>query len=887
MIKLILALWIGFGFSFLAQAEEEVSGEESFVEEISEQEDSGEGVEKIQVIGSRVKRIDFEGPSPVKIFTKEDLERSGYFSLTDFLQNTSLSNFGYENTEIHNRKSLTLVNGRRLVYDVANKYIPISAIERLEVLKDGASALYGSDVVGGVFNIVTKKVAENEFSFKINPTFPFNPGGNKLKSHLVLARDFSRGFAIGVLQFRYAEALKTEQRKKWYHGKSRYSHISYYPSFKTADQLFIDPACPAEDRKDNIGCQTDDIFLFSRISPELFEFSHYNYMEYELSPDLTVYSQTIAAYASLKNPESPVLQTDAEGLEIPSDHKMSEMAGEEGKLVYLFKEHRWQERTWSVFLDTSIGFKGYLSKTWDYDLNFKWSNRWAHRTFEDAIVKDSLISAIKEGKYDPFDKEVRDFSSVSLHDAKSKDNDTRIISSFDLSGEAVWGVGLALGLQAYYNRYLNTPDERAEMKEIYALKALDTGVLDRSVTSAYAEAVKVFFNVFELQLAGRFDYYSDFGAVFNPKLAFRYQPFESFLLRGSVGTSYEAPELTSIYQPETDAYANINDVVACYNELKENGNFDQIKESLEGKKEEEKDKIIKEFLIERDSIAKENLSEQTTKLFEDLKKKESVTNNCKPKGIPIKAKGNPDLKPERSLSGYLGFVWQLQEDHSLTVDAWWIKLKDRFHSSINPKTFAAELRHGKDFVENFGVEYERDSNADYNPVFNAVLTTLNLNDNTLYGFDLEWESNFTNLKFGSGHLYFKDELSMVLGASIELFPGTGQINPLGRYSLPKWRNFATLGWRADKHDLSVRLKSTAGVEKAKAKSDEDRLKSRHLLDLFYSYKMNSKTTFLAGFYNFLFLVPEEDDTQSYGFRFNSRFYPLKGPNYFIEWRQKF
>ena len=344
MAKLILSLWIAFGFSFLAQAEEE-----SLKAEVLEEESLGEGVEKIQVIGSRVKRIDFEGPSPVTVFTKEDLERSGYFSLSDFLQNTSLSNFGYENTQIHNRKSLTLVNGRRLVYDVANDYIPISAIERLEVLKDGASALYGSDVVGGVFNIVTKKVTGNEFSFKINPTFPFNPGGNTLKSYLILGKNFSRGLILGVLQFRYTEALKAEQRKKWYHGKSPYSHISYYPSFRTNDQFFIDPKCPEEARKADVGCETDDIFPFLLISPEYLEFSHYNYMEYELAPDLTVYSQTIAAYAKFTDPKSHPVESDRSGLEIPSDHKMSEVEGQEGRLIYLFKEHKWQKQVWAVF----------------------------------------------------------------------------------------------------------------------------------------------------------------------------------------------------------------------------------------------------------------------------------------------------------------------------------------------------------------------------------------------------------------------------------------------------------------------------------------------------------------------------------------------------------
>ena len=140
--------------------------------------DDQEGMEKISVIGSHIKRTDMEGPSPILIIDREQIELSGYNALADILRDlpsaslggtretalgspataTGTSLRGLTNTHI-----LYLLNGNRIapygggVYGVYTSIIPIGVIERIEILKDGASAIYGSDAVGGVINIVTKK----------------------------------------------------------------------------------------------------------------------------------------------------------------------------------------------------------------------------------------------------------------------------------------------------------------------------------------------------------------------------------------------------------------------------------------------------------------------------------------------------------------------------------------------------------------------------------------------------------------------------------------------------------------------------------------------------------------------------------------------------------
>jgi iron complex outermembrane receptor protein len=134
-------------------------------------------LDRVEVTGSRIKRTQLEGAMPVTAVTREDIEKTGINSIGDLLQelpaagaalNTNFNNGGDGSTRIDLRnlgsnRVLVLVNGRRWVNitggsgSVDLNTIPISIIERIEVLKDGASAVYGSDAIAGVVNIITRK----------------------------------------------------------------------------------------------------------------------------------------------------------------------------------------------------------------------------------------------------------------------------------------------------------------------------------------------------------------------------------------------------------------------------------------------------------------------------------------------------------------------------------------------------------------------------------------------------------------------------------------------------------------------------------------------------------------------------------------------------------
>ena len=140
-------------------------------------------VEKIEVTGSNIKRVDMETVAPVEIITRDQIERSGQPTVAEVIRNIPAAMAGSFNESFSNsfapgasgvslrglgqKTTLVLINGRRTAgYGFAQNLqdtfvdlnsIPTSAVERIEILKDGASAIYGSDAIAGVVNVILRK----------------------------------------------------------------------------------------------------------------------------------------------------------------------------------------------------------------------------------------------------------------------------------------------------------------------------------------------------------------------------------------------------------------------------------------------------------------------------------------------------------------------------------------------------------------------------------------------------------------------------------------------------------------------------------------------------------------------------------------------------------
>ncbi len=140
-------------------------------------------LERIEVTGSNIKRVDSETVAPVEVITREEIQRSGRPNIAEVLRNIPANAGGSFGESFANsfapgaagislrglgqKTTLVLINGRRVAgYGFAQNLqdsfvdlnaIPTSAVERVEILKDGASAIYGSDAIAGVVNIILRK----------------------------------------------------------------------------------------------------------------------------------------------------------------------------------------------------------------------------------------------------------------------------------------------------------------------------------------------------------------------------------------------------------------------------------------------------------------------------------------------------------------------------------------------------------------------------------------------------------------------------------------------------------------------------------------------------------------------------------------------------------
>ena len=140
-------------------------------------------LERVEITGSRIRRVDAETAAPVQTITREDIERTGKTSIQEILRTVTADSNGTIPTSFTNgfasgsaavslrglgvNSTLVLVNGRRMsTYGLADdgtrnfvdlNSLPLEAVDRIEILKDGASAIYGADAVGGVVNVILRR----------------------------------------------------------------------------------------------------------------------------------------------------------------------------------------------------------------------------------------------------------------------------------------------------------------------------------------------------------------------------------------------------------------------------------------------------------------------------------------------------------------------------------------------------------------------------------------------------------------------------------------------------------------------------------------------------------------------------------------------------------
>ncbi|WP_229413319.1 TonB-dependent receptor [Massilia violaceinigra] len=202
-------------------------------------------MQRVEITGSSIKRIVKEGALPVQVVSKEVIARSGATTVADLIQKlpamqgftieaiaAGTNSGGRSTASIHGlggTYTLVLLNGRRMApfqdsgSSVNLNSIPMSAVERVEVLSDGASALYGADAIAGVINFILKKNYRG-LTLDAGVSVPTNPGGKSANA------GFTWGF--GDLETNRVNLLMTyrhDEQKKVKATEREFSKTSYIP----------------------------------------------------------------------------------------------------------------------------------------------------------------------------------------------------------------------------------------------------------------------------------------------------------------------------------------------------------------------------------------------------------------------------------------------------------------------------------------------------------------------------------------------------------------------------------------------------------------------------------------------------------------------------------
>jgi iron complex outermembrane receptor protein len=189
-------------------------------------------LEEVVVTGSRIKRSDTSSISPITVLTDEDLAVSGNLTLENFIQDMPAVNGGDFGAGVNNgnpgiasvslrglgpNRTLTLVNGKRFASASVNGFvdlnmIPTSIVERVEVLRDGASTVYGSDAIAGVVNVITKKDFEGvdvQFGYDITD----ESDGEMINGSVVFGNSFDKGNFVVSAQVNKREEIRQGDRE--------------------------------------------------------------------------------------------------------------------------------------------------------------------------------------------------------------------------------------------------------------------------------------------------------------------------------------------------------------------------------------------------------------------------------------------------------------------------------------------------------------------------------------------------------------------------------------------------------------------------------------------------------------------------------------------------
>jgi len=678
-----------------------------------------EGLAEVVVTGSRIKRSVTDGASPVVVLTNEDIAKEGFQTVADALQTLSqnttssftgdLAVTGFSpNAQVVNLRNLgpgytlTLINGRRPAQypqpynrdnNVVNvRAIPSSAIERIEILTGGASAIYGADAVAGVVNIITRKDFDGNQVTLTGGTTDEGGGGNYNVTYTG-GTTGDRWSAVYALQYSESDPVFGTQRKQF--ADTRNGPLG----------TFVNPALSlvalsgTRSGGPNVFVPTDatcEAFGYSRPTPGVTTTrgnwcgsftqpgsrsisNYYKFYSAYLNAtfDLTENTQLFGGFTYYKSDAKASSGTEFWGtsgdqfnltstgtrtqfffdptfgdfLQLQRVFNPFELGGAEA-VTTLFDEETY---------DFTVGMKGTVFGDYDYELTYMRSQydyvqdrpRLLAKAIHDYFLGPRLgftsgfpVHQLNRTAWiTPFTPE--QYKSVSTRVQNIADTSSETIN-FTLSGELFTLPNGPVGFAAVLESGSQSVDLRSDPRldpfrpldaqTVFNLRSSGRTVGTRDRTAAGVEMRVPVLSTVTATLAGRWDKYDDISAVDDAityQVGLEWRPVEDLLVRGNMSTSFRAPDMQLIFAEGAASFSTILDSYLC-----------------------------------RAGLGPASTLGPRT------------TTQCNVSGDPTiytaqtTISGNPLLKEEEGESLTVGFVWDINDNLSLTSDYYRIKLKD-------------------------------------------------------------------------------------------------------------------------------------------------------------------------------------------------------------------
>jgi iron complex outermembrane receptor protein len=577
-------------------------------------------VEKIQVTGSRIKRADMEGALPVTVIDRAAIEFSGQTSVADLLRNTSFNSTGSFRpqsgssaqgvSQINLRglgasRSLVLVDGRRLARSPSTgatqdlNGIPAAAVERIEILTDGASAVYGSDAIGGVVNIITRKDF-NGVELKIGAAQVDVEGGDREEGSIIFGTSSDEGSMLGGVSWNSRDIIFARAFDWYTPGGSFYSQNfrdynrtdaswTRIPGACDQGEFYTIPYGPAI--TDSAGENNRCGFNFASVSADEASTGNVGFFlnsRYEINDDWSIFSNMNISKSSSFGRYAPSLafvDVDAASPNNPTNPDSP------------YYDPAFNHSIYDTAADPLVGsnsvsilhrFAGLGNRDNDVD-NYLSDLLVAVEGDIDGVLVEFGVRRNKSRTYDvgrnyvviPIAEEYMNAGTYLVGDLER--NSADVLNSMkatisrigDYNQDEVFGSvqfdlfdmdgGTAVAIVGGEWRDIFYSDQYDSLSEggVIGGSAGNSAGGTRQVKAAYVEAVFPIQDNLEVTTAARYDSYNDYGSDVSPKVSVRYNPIDELVLRASYGEGFRAPSLDILTQKESFSADSVRDPQHC------------------------------------------------------------------------------------------------------------------------------------------------------------------------------------------------------------------------------------------------------------------------------------------------------------------------------------